>query len=202
MSNSKLILYWIFIILLIFGVFRWGSYLVKNKYIIECFSDNRDVPVNTNDKNYIVNMPINTTTTCKNMCGPLNRCAISGENCKSDVDCFGCKPLISGQTTYKGKTIPGDNDAGKMTNGYTPTYSVLTTDVGTRAAPFKKDEYDSSRAPTYAKGANTWFSTFQTGNSLFKSRYEPNGLKYELDYPPKYTLSGEFLENGPASSNS
>ena len=48
-------------------------------------------------------MPINTTTTCKNMCGPLNRCAITGENCKSDVDCFGCKPLISGQTTYKGK---------------------------------------------------------------------------------------------------
>jgi hypothetical protein len=213
MNSYQLFFYWICIILIVLYIFHWGTYLTKNKYIVECFTGNRDEAVNplqyqyqeqngvVGDKGYIVNMPINTTSSCKNMCGPLNRCSITGENCRSDVDCFGCKPLISGHTNIKSKNVPGDNDAGKMTGGYTPTYSVLTTDIGTAAAPYKRDGYDSSRAPNYAKGVNTWFSLFQQGQTLFKTRYEPNGLKYELSYPPQYTLSGEFIDNGPLSSN-
>lgn len=38
-----------------------------------------------------VNLPINTTKdTCDNMCGPLARCALSGEQCLADSDCCGC----------------------------------------------------------------------------------------------------------------
>ena len=41
---------------------------------------------------HTVNLPINTTFSCKNVCGSLNRCLITGEQCSSDIDCYGCQP--------------------------------------------------------------------------------------------------------------
>lgn len=54
----------------------------------------------TSDTSHTVDLPINTTVDCKNMCGPLNRCSITGEQCTSDIDCYGCQNL----NTYINKT--------------------------------------------------------------------------------------------------
>ena len=38
-----------------------------------------------------VDLPLTTNYSCQNMCGPPARCSITGEQCRSDSDCFGCK---------------------------------------------------------------------------------------------------------------
>ena len=62
----------------------------------------------SSDTSHTVNLPINTTISCENMCGPLNRCSITGQQCTSDIDCYGCqnlntyinKPKIINNTEY------------------------------------------------------------------------------------------------------
>ena len=70
------------LILLIF-ILYYIHYLTKNKYIIECFSSSSP---NT------VNLPLNSTYSCSNMCGPNNMCSITNQQCTSDIDCSGCQP--------------------------------------------------------------------------------------------------------------
>ena len=41
---------------------------------------------------HTVDLPINTTFSCENMCGPTAVCSITGEQCTSDIDCHGCLP--------------------------------------------------------------------------------------------------------------
>ena len=38
-----------------------------------------------------VDLPLTTNYSCKNFCGPPGRCSITGQQCLSDTDCFGCK---------------------------------------------------------------------------------------------------------------
>ena len=100
------------LILLIF-ILYYIHYLTKNKYIIECFSSSSP---NT------VNLPLNSTYSCSNMCGPNNMCSITNQQCTSDIDCSGCQPKQQQQTQPSTSIfIPGNNENGILTNGVTPT---------------------------------------------------------------------------------
>jgi len=201
---KKLMIQWVFIILLIFIVMSYGVHLVNSGYIIECFSSFVARDVGSPETNHNVDQPINTKFSCKNTCGPLARCSITGEQCTSDVDCFGCVPKVQPITSKYNINFEGDNDAGKLTIGVTPTYSVLTTDIGTKAAYIHSKELDkSSKPPEYNQGVNLWKTAFNNGYKLFNERYKPPGnLTYEPNYKTMYTLSGEFTEDGPLASNS
>lgn len=189
----------IFSLLLLFVIFKWIDYLVENNYINytrkEGFVQMKQGP----DTNHNVDLPLTTTYSCKNMCGPPNRCSITGQQCFADIDCPGCEPYSPPLPEDKSKNIVGDNAAGKLTYNATPRYSSLTTDIGTQARLVTKNKYEKPVSPNF--GVDTWTSKFDTGRKLFDDRYKPAGLRGMPSYPDRYSLSGEFIDEGPISSN-
>jgi hypothetical protein len=178
-------------LILLFIVFYLIHYLVKNKYIIECF---------TNDEfSHSVDLPLNTTHSCKNFCGPTARCAITGQQCLSDLDCPGCQPDFPNDNKNSKGCIPGANDGGKLTAGVTPTYSSLTSGYGTREKIITKNMYEQPLQANF--GSNTWRKTFDEEEALFNKRYKANPSQYMPKYPPMYSITGEFLGDGPLPAN-
>jgi hypothetical protein len=151
-----------------------------------------------NSTSHTVNLPLNTTTSCTNFCSPTGRCALTGQQCLADIDCPGCQPNEPGSSDSE--CVPGNDDAGKLTAGTTPTYSTLTTDIGTKATTFTRKKFSKPASPNY--GVNIWMSKFKEENNMFKQRYTPSGLQYMPSYPERYSLTGDFVENGPLPSNS
>jgi hypothetical protein len=172
----------------------WTTYITKNHiHVCESFI--------TNDKNgpnfsHTVNQPINTTISCKNVCGPLARCFITGEQCTSDIDCYGCQTESRYSEDYT--FMHGQNDAGKLTTEVTPTYSTLTTDIGTQAKLYSKL---IAETPKYNMGLDTWTKKFDDGQVLYDRRYYPGDKPFMPNYPKRKTLSGEFEDDGPLPSN-
>ena len=185
-----------YFIILLFISFNMINYLVKDKYIVECFTNG---PVQEDSKtSHTVNLPLNTTYSCQNFCGPTARCAITGQQCLSDTDCPGCQPYSQPLPKTK-DCIPGNNDAGKLTSGVTPTYSPLTSGYGTRERIITKDLYSKPSQANF--GYNTWRQSFNEEQELFNKRYKPNQLQFMPNYPQMYSITGEFTGDGPLPSN-
>jgi hypothetical protein len=183
-------------ILLFIGINKWMHLLLTKEYVVECLTNPDQAETHT------VNLPINTTYSCKNMCGPYGKCSITGERCLSDIDCFGCQPSTSelSNTFLKTNNVEGDNDAGKYSY-LTPNYSELTTDAGTRAKLIEPSD-KFTPPPAYNTGVNMWRAQFDQGESIFDEVYKPpDNLANMPSYPPRYSLSGQFMENGPLASN-
>lgn len=187
-KNGRLIFSIILILFILFGLYIFFS----TKIIKEGYRDT--------NRNYTVDLPLTTTTSCSNFCAPATAsCAITGEQCTSDMDCYGCEEPPKQKAPYT-PSVHAYNDAGKLTEGVTPTFSVLTTDIGTRAFQIKSD---NSPPPTYQKGTNTWIDAFDEGQALYEKRYNP---QFEVitslpKYPSTPTLTGEFVTTGPLASN-
>ena len=216
-------------LLLIFSIFKWINYLLENNYIVECFQQNTnrvnsdknkkldknkldknkldknkkldnsntnsiksDKNINTNTT-HTVDMPLTTTYSCRNFCAPATaRCALTGHQCFTDIDCPGCQPQAN--------NIIGDNSAGKLTVGMTPQYSNLTSGMGTKSMTFLDKEFSKTPTPTF--GVNTWRDDFDAEQKLFNKRYKPpSTLPNMPSYPPRYSVTGDFLEDGPLASN-
>jgi hypothetical protein len=177
------------------------NYLAVEKYIVERFSTNEMI----NNKNtHTVDLPLNTTYSCKNFCGPTARCAITGHQCFTDIDCPGCQPYSSSLSKAESLSkikdcIPGTNDAGKLTVGVTPNYSPLTTGFGTREKIITNDMY--AQPPQANFGVDTWGKSFNESQELFNRRYKPDQLQFMPNYPVTYGVTGEFITDGPLPSN-
>ena len=186
--------------LLIVLTFYWIDYLSINKYIVESFQQSNNSSLN-NSTSHTVDLPLTTTYSCKNMCGPQARCSITGQQCTADIDCPGCQPKIKGiKNQSSNRNVPGNNDAGKLTVGVTPQYSPLTSDIGTKALKISGKEFSKTPSPTF--GINTWRDDFDEEQKLFDKRYKPpNDIEFMPSYPPRYSVTGDFLENGPLASN-
>jgi hypothetical protein len=185
-----------FILLVI--IYKWANYLSNSEYIqFVPVSYNSQIEGFSTGKTNTVNLPINTSYSCKNKCGPTARCSITGEQCLADIDCRGCQPYSP--PLKKTTNIRGDDDAGIMTTGVTPTYSVLTSDIGTTATIFNNK---NTRTPMLSNGVNTWRKQFNRTKTLFDSKFSPPNLQYMPVYKKQYTATGEFIDNGPLASNS
>jgi len=196
-SKTKIALISILCIGLLFiGIFSWLHYLVINNYIRECFDNMRNV--NTGN----IDLPITAIAGCKNICGPLGQCRITGEQCLSDEDCFGCRALnkknLLQQYDYEEErklndTVIGWNDSGKST-GNVPQFSSLTSDFtkNSKNVNGKDDPLHLSYR------VNVWKDQYDTGMKLFDDRYHEDGKQM---YQPRLTLSGEFIDDGPFASN-
>jgi hypothetical protein len=183
-------------ILLFIGINKWMHLLLTKEYVVECLTNPNQAYTHT------VNLPINTTYSCKNMCGPYSRCSLTGETCLSDVDCYGCQPNTSelSNTFIESNVVKGEDDAGKYSY-LTPTYSELTTDPGTRAKLIEPSD-KFTPPPDYNTGVNMWRAQFDQGESLYDEVYKPPATLTNLPtYPPRYSLSGQFIEYGPLASN-
>jgi hypothetical protein len=186
-------------VVLLFSIFYWISFLTINKYIVECFIQRPISEYISESTSYSVDLPLTTKYSCKNFCGPTSRCSITGQQCSADIDCPGCKPY-SIPLSESGKPIPGDNDAGKMTNGVTPQYSPLTSGYGTKERVITSNMFSKPSMPNF--GGNMWLSQFKKDQNLFDKRYKPSNLEFMPSYPKRYSLSGQFVEDGPFASNS
>lgn len=145
---------------------------------------------------HTVNLPINTSVSCDNKCGPPNRCSITGEQCSTDVDCYGCQVMDKTTSSFSSVEVPGYYDAGNRKN----PYSVLTIDATNNVGKLKTSE----APPVYFQGVNTWRQAFDTGNALYNQKYNPS-LAFQPflpRYAPRPTLSGEFVDDGPPAANS
>ena len=152
---------------------------------IEAFSKN----------NSHIDMPLTSIETCTNKCGPPGVCSISGEDCLADKDCHGCRPSKGKKRTQI--PIP-EEDAGKDFSIL--PYSTLTHDIANKAALLSEDDKYSS-PPEYYQGVNMWSHSYNVAGLLYNKRY--NSVHYEgaPKYPQRQTLSGEFPDNSPTSSN-
>jgi len=176
---------------LFYWVFHKIDYLTYNKYVVECFTNN--------SYTHNVDMPLTTEYSCQNFCGPTARCAITGQQCFADTDCLGCQPPESSQSTNKTSCVPGDNASGKLTVGVTPQYSPLTSGYGTNEKIITKDMNGKPAQPNF--GVNTWRKKFDESLGLFNQRYQLKNSEFMPKYPPMYSITGEFLGDGPLPSN-
>jgi len=202
MSISKnhyisIILFFIVLLMLLF-IFNKINYLVENGYIYkasnyESFNTNTNTNSNTN---HTVNLPLTTTSSCSNFCGPTARCSITGQQCTSDIECPGCQPNVSQPQNQYTPNVPGNDDAGKLS--FIPGYSTLTTDIGSTAAIYN----DKMTPPVQADfGQNTWIAKFNESRQLFNERYKPAGLENLPSYPNRPSATGQFVDEGPLAAN-
>ena len=185
-----------FILLVV--IFKWTDYLTNNNYIRENFAPGIRELYN-GSTSHTVDLPLTTTYSCKNFCSPTSRCAITGQQCFTDIDCPGCQPYSPPLPKNKDGDVPGDNDAGKLTWGVTPQYSSLTSGYGTNETIVTPNPF--AKPATANFGVDTWTAGFNDDMELFNRRYRPPQLKYMPNYPDRYSLTGEFIEDGPFASN-
>lgn len=209
MKYTHTILYTLLCIILISILITWiyfrlHSYINKRK---EGFNtDAYFLYENTNTPltNHTVNLPINTTYQCQNVCGPNAQCSITREQCTSDVDCQGCQPVFKNLEQPVTKDVRGQNDAGKLTYSQTPQYSSLTTDIGTQALLYNTK---LALVPKPYYGIDKWIKSAEFGSQLFhdKMNYmylqDPSKIKNKMKYPVRETSTGLFEDYGPLASN-
>ncbi len=187
-------------------IFKWTNYLVKNDYVYSNITENFDSNIGpikdmgTPDTTHNIDLPLTTTYSCNNFCGPTSRCSITGQQCFADIDCPGCQPYVPPLPPSKTDCVKGDNDAGKLTVGMTPTYSELTTDMGTQAKIINFNKNLKPAQPNF--GLNTWLGKFNQENQIFNDRYKPPKITFMPSYMPKYSMTGIFIDEGPLASNS
>jgi hypothetical protein len=182
-------------LILLFIIFNMIDYLATEKYIMEYFNTIGGIRDNTT---HSVDLPLTTRYSCQNFCGPNARCSITGQQCFTDIDCPGCQPYSPPLPKTK-ECIPAANDAGKLTVGVTPTYSPLTTGYGTKERIITDDMYAQPPQPNF--GVDTWGESFNEGQKLFNRRYKSHQLQFMPNYPQMYSLTGEFISDGPLPSN-
>ena len=185
-------------LILLYIIFKMIDYLAAEKYVVECFTSGPIQENSSGETSHTVDLPLTTSYSCKNFCGPTARCAITGQQCFTDIDCPGCQPYSPPLPKAKG-CVPGANDAGKLTPGVTPDYSPLTSGYGTREKIITDDMY--GRPPQANFGVDTWGASFNEDQKLFNRRYKPDQLQYMPNYPPMYSITGEFIGDGPLPSN-
>lgn len=182
--------------ILFIAIFKWIDYLSVNDYVYE--SKKESFTNNSSSTSHTVDLPLTTSYSCNNFCGPTARCSITGQQCFADIDCPGCQPYSPPLKKAK-SCVPGDNDAGKLTVGITPQYSSLTSGYGTQETIITSNMYEKPDMPNF--GVDIWTQNFNEENKLFDERYKPSGLQYMPNYPKRYSLTGEFIEDGPYPSN-
>ena len=186
-------------VILLFYIFFWVDFLAVNKYIVECFTPGPIAEDYGGSTSHSVDLPLTTKYSCKNFCGPSARCSISGQQCSADIDCPGCQPY-SPPLPKSNENIPGDNDAGKLTYNINPRYSSLTSGFGTQERVITNNMFSKPSMPNF--GGNIWFSDFIKDKKMFDERYKPKNIEFMPNYPERYSLTGQFIEDGPFAANS
>ena len=217
------IIYTIICLFLFWALLFWYSYLVKHFYVRKCregltdfekYSHKiipypQDAVINYNDVSsplysHTVDLPINNPISCKNFCGPKSQCAITREQCTSDIDCQGCQPPNPPVNQCLTKDVDPYEDSGKL--GQTLTYSNYTRSYGTNADEIYPGSKDEQLTRSY-QGVDMWTPSFNKGLELYNKRQTvmnaPSSSESAFlpNYPETITATGLFYNTGPTASN-
>ena len=189
------------------------AFIIFILYIINCnlkegFDPNALITYDSNSPKNSHNVDVvNNEYSCSNFCGPQAQCAITRQQCTSDVDCDGCKPPITAPPKYLTTTeVKPLNDAGKLTWGQTPQYSTLTTDIGSEAAYARPGSKKEEIYRPY-EGYDRWTKSFNYGlelaekNLVYQYSPEPERYRSMPTYPITRSATGLFYDTGPTASN-
>ena len=233
------ILYTFGSLFLFWMIVKYGTKVLTNcpsKKIIEGLTDFEryskkiipyptDTVINYNDTNsplysHSVNLPINDSVSCKNFCGPKSQCAITREQCTSDIDCKGCNPGPTPMDSCVTEDVP-PYDAGGKLGQQGLQYSQLTTGYNNHNADFAQIYPDSKDAELKVpyQGIDQWTKSFNEGLKLYNKRREsadkysqgisnaiPLAMGNEMpSFGPKYPMTvsatGQFYETTPPAAN-
>jgi|694.fasta_scaffold45487_3 hypothetical protein len=202
MKFSRIIKCIIIVVLIIFILYN------INYNLKEGFDPNALLIYDSNSPKNSHNVDVvNNKYSCSNFCGPKAQCAITRQQCTSDVDCQGCQPPITAPPKYLTTTeVKPLNDAGKLTWGQTPQYSTLTSDIGSRAAYAKPGSKKEEIVRPY-EGYDRWTKAFNYGLELADRKlvyqYSPEPEEYRSIpvYPVTRSATGLFYDMGPTASN-
>lgn len=237
MSPISLFLSILFCIILFLLLLVWGNEIIKNHLLCkkEGLADYagasvvpypKDAIIDYNNMNsplysHNVNLPLNDTLTCHNFCGPINQCAITREQCTSDVDCFGCNHGLTLEKPCEEADIEPYDDAGKLGQNLGITYSALTHDYNNHNRDFA-EAYPGSRYSNIQKpykGVDNWGRAFNKGiqyynktresnekygegiNKVIRDKTSLNWLENQLSYPTQISATGEFYETTAPAAN-
>jgi len=194
MAIPRSYIYFVLTICLFALLMQATTYMFRNHYISEAFMS---------DTTHDVDLPLTTTTSCQNMCGPPGRCSITGTQCLSDIDCYGCQPNtspdLSNTFLRENKFIIGDDAAGKKSY-LAPMYSPLTHDSVYNAKPMISDPY--AAPPDAYMGFDVWTSKAADMREIYDFTYLPSeDTPYISTYPMRYSATGQFRNTGPYASN-
>jgi hypothetical protein len=235
------IIYTIGCILLFYLIIRWGSMLVVNRINCGCkegltdFEEYsrkiipypKDAEINYNDLNsplytQTVNMPFNSPYRCTNFCGPPARCVKTGEQCSTDIDCYGCNPGPTPMPKYETAEIDPYDNGGKLGQNQGLQYSPLTTGYDNHNIDFA-EVYPGSKDAQIKRpyqGVDLWTKSFNTGLQLYNKKRESHdkydqGISQNIidsssgkpygkapNYPTTITATGQFYDTLPPASNS
>jgi hypothetical protein len=243
LDYKYIILYTIVSLFLFWLIIKYGNSLITNKFcsskkIVEGLTDferysekiipyPKDAVINYNDTNsplysHTVNLPLTDTLSCKNFCGPQAQCAITREQCTSDIDCYGCNPGPKPLDACRTQDVEPYDDAGKLGQNMGLQYSPLTTGYQNHNIDFEEAYPGSKNAEltTPYQGLDLWTKSFNEGLRLYNKRQEsadeyaegisnaiPLASKspmphYEAKYPMTVSATGQFYETTPPASNS
>jgi hypothetical protein len=167
-----------------------------------------------------VNLPINDPVSCQNFCGPKAQCAITREQCTSDIDCYGCNPGPTKEDECLTKDVMPYDATGKLGQNQGLQYSPLTTGFNNHNINFAETYPGSKNAEIvpYYQGSNSWTKSFNAGLELYNDKrnaYDkysgyveepdiaPSKLSYyEPKYPMTISATGQFFQTTPPASNS
>lgn len=226
------ILYTFVSLLLLWIVINYGSNIISNiitntmsnKCIVEGLTIPypKDAVINYNDTNspaysHTVNLPINDPVSCKNFCGPQAQCAITREQCSSDIDCQGCNPGPKLQDSCTTKEVDPYDNGGKL-GQQGLQYSPLTTGYNNHNADFAQIYPGSKDAELKVpyQGLDKWTKSFNEGLKLYNKRRESadkysqgisnaetgsDTTSFEPKYPMTVSATGQFYETTPPASN-
>ena len=186
---------------LMIAIFCYVDIAIGSNVMKECFQNITKSPESQSNSpnSHSVDLPLTTTQSCQNKCGPPARCYKTGHQCTSDIDCPGCQPYTPPLSSSE-KKIPGNDDAGKLTFNQTPQYSPLTTGYGTDEKLFTNNINQKPMQPDF--GPNKWIADFIEMEQKYKKVFSPGELKNMPQYTKQWSITGDFLEEGPYASNS
>ena len=197
-------------IFLVILIYTWTNYLSNNHFIEFRKKEKLDIQKNKYIEGYIDNgssatshnvlLPLNTNFQCSNICGPYATCSATGTQCISDIDCEGCNPykknsiLSSGLLKYnkenkENKILPSSNS------------NILTSNFSTSANVIS-NKIINGPPPQANFGSATWKNIAATEQEYFMDYYGPIVDKLRPKYPTQYSITGAFLDDGPAAFNS
>lgn len=236
--NYKYTILYTFVSLFLFWiVIKYGSLSCNSLKIVEGLTDfeqysqkiipyPKDAVINYNDINsplysHTVNLPINDPVSCKNFCGPKATCLLTGEQCTSDIDCYGCNPGPKQQGECVTKEVPPYDAGGKLSQQGLQ-YSPLTTGYNNHNTDFAQIYPNSKDAQIKIpyQGLDLWTVSFNKGLELYNKTRESadkysqgvsNAIpianqsklsNFEPKYPMSISATGQFYETTPPAANS